>query len=145
MITSVTIKEFKELLKKGIVTFQYYKKDGSIRTAKGTLNSSLFSYTSAGSSRIPPFGYVTYWDVEKDGFRKFKEDNFIGADLDVKTKVSKIDDTKEEFESEVESVYNDLSDVLYKTLPSWSSRYGIDIDGTHLDEFLSQLKRHISL
>ena len=28
MIKSITIKEFKELLKKGIVTFQYYKKDG---------------------------------------------------------------------------------------------------------------------
>lgn len=143
MIKSISIKEFKELLKKGIVTFQYYKKDGSIRTAKGTLKSSLISYKSAGSSRIPPFGYVIYWDVEKDGFRKFIEDNFIGADLDVKTSVSKIDDTKE-FESEVESVYHDLNDILYITLPSWSSRYGIDIDGTHLDEFLYQLKKYIS-
>ena len=75
--------------------------------------------------------------------QKFIEDNFIGADLDVKTSVSELDDTKE-FESEVESVYHDLNDILYRTLPSWSSRYGIDIDGTHLDEFLYQLKKYIS-
>lgn len=126
---STDINVLNEELHNGVVEFEYTKKDGSIRTAKGTLNDeylpeklpdhiklncdavntlmkvknipSLKEYAQENGieylcSQIGEdmkMCYVftpikkeskvnedmmTYYDVEKDAFRSFKKDNFLG-------------------------------------------------------------------
>lgn len=68
-------------LRKGIVTFQFEKKDGTIRTAKGTTNPEFLAdkYTSKGGSGPERYGYTNYWDVEKNGWRCFDESRLIAV------------------------------------------------------------------
>ena len=72
--------ELKKSLKKGIVTFQYKKKDGTIRTAKGTTNVSIIedNYIYKGGEGPSRYGYTSYWDVDKNDWRCFNEKSFIG-------------------------------------------------------------------
>ena len=79
-IKKVTVTELREMLKKGTVTFQYTKKDGSVRTAKGTLKSDLITRKPDGGVCYPKeVGYTPYFDVEKDSFRVFAESKLIGV------------------------------------------------------------------
>lgn len=57
---------------RGIVTFAYEKADGSLRRAKGTLKDvqGLISEN---------YKTVRYFDVDANGFRSFKVENFITA------------------------------------------------------------------
>lgn len=75
------IKAFKEALKSGVVNFKFNKKDGTVREAKGTINSELIPETqlSNRTSRTytPNPNVVKYFDIEKEGWRSFNEDNFI--------------------------------------------------------------------
>lgn len=123
---STSVEVLNEELKKGVVTFEYTKKDGSVRTAKGTLNDELLpekipdrvtfdtdaidalmyakgintleEYAKANGleylgvvGTLPKFQYVfkkaekshnenqvSYYDVDKDAFRSFVKDNFLG-------------------------------------------------------------------
>ena len=72
--------ELKKSLKKGIVTFQYKKKDGTIRTAKGTTNVSIIedNYIYKGGEGPSRYGYTSYWDVDKNDWRYFNEKSLIG-------------------------------------------------------------------
>ena len=72
--------KLKKSLKKGIVTFQYQKKDGTIRTAKGTTNVSIIedNYTYKGGEGPSRYGYTSYWDVDKNDWRCFNENLLIG-------------------------------------------------------------------
>ena len=75
----VTPAQLHDMLCKGIVKFQYTKKDGSIRTAVGTLKSSLITRKPAGGeNKVKGAGYTTYFDIEKDAFRCFAEAKFLG-------------------------------------------------------------------
>ena len=65
-------------LKTGLCAFQFTKKDGSTRTAFGTLDSSLFNYEAKGGRSFSSVEYVRYWDFEKNNWRMFKLDNFLG-------------------------------------------------------------------
>ena len=113
---STSVEVLNEELKKGVVTFEYTKKDGTVRTAKGTLNDELLPeklpdrvtfdtdaidalmYAKANGleymgvvGTLPKFQYVfkkaekshnenqvSYYDVDKDAFRSFVKDNFLG-------------------------------------------------------------------
>ena len=57
---NINLNRFEELLENNIITFQYKKKDGSIREARGTKNSKYISDTC-------PF------DLERDSIRFEKE------------------------------------------------------------------------
>lgn len=63
-------------MKKGIVKFMYTKLDGTIRTAWGTLKSSLMPETS-GTGRKPNETILTYFDTEKESYRSCKIVNLI--------------------------------------------------------------------
>ena len=56
---------------KGVVTFQYRKASGEIRTAVGTLKSGVVNYEPKGTNRKPCYSTIAYWDIEKKGFRSF--------------------------------------------------------------------------
>lgn len=65
-----------------IVAFSYWKKDGTIREAHGTLNSALIPEDKRpkGDSkpRKPNYLCFAYFDVDKQEWRSFTLDKFIG-------------------------------------------------------------------
>lgn len=80
-------KEFYARLQKEKVRFQFKKKDGSTRDAYGTLIADLLpkpahsSDTKASArdrmKRHFPDDSVFYYDLDKEGFRSFKMENFV--------------------------------------------------------------------
>lgn len=84
------VAEFKKKLSAGEVKFKYMKKDGSERTAVGTLDPKLMNLPEKKTSsdidnaaakqkkaRKLPADSVFYYDLESKGFRSFKMSNFI--------------------------------------------------------------------
>lgn len=76
-----SVKNIREALKKGVVTFQYKKNDGTIRTATGTTNLDTISenYTFKGGQGPERFGYVSYWDMDKQDWRCFNESRLVAV------------------------------------------------------------------
>ena len=76
--------DFRNQLRNGIYRFSYFKSDGSIREATGTLNMELIpedkrpSLQGGDGGRLLPPGVFTYYDLEKKAWRSFRYDNFIG-------------------------------------------------------------------
>ena len=121
---STNIEDLLEEMKNGVVTFEYTKADGSVRTARGTLNDEYlpeklpdtlvfekdvidalmvakeiltledyakenglkFVFCSDHNYVFEPLNkdveyssnLVRYYDIEKDHFRSFKKENFLG-------------------------------------------------------------------
>ena len=75
------LEELKERLKHEVVAFRYFKKDGSKRTAIGTLDSTKSTYlanyenSSANYTKNPDV--TTYWDVNKNAWRTFKNNLLV--------------------------------------------------------------------
>jgi hypothetical protein len=77
------------LLQKGVVTFDFFKLNGEVRKAVGTLcpeaDSNFRNYLEAKgdhngdrqSQEIENSGKITYWDVEKKGFRSLNVANLV--------------------------------------------------------------------
>ena len=74
------VKELKQELHKREVKFSYWKKDGSIREARGTLNSEVYGKDNepTGSGRPVPENQVRYYDLDAQGWRSFLAENLIG-------------------------------------------------------------------
>lgn len=64
-------------MRAGIVSFAYEKADGSMRRAKGTLHDAASAIK--GTGRPDDGRTVKYYDVEADGWRSFRVENFITA------------------------------------------------------------------
>lgn len=58
-------------------TFHYRKKDGTIRIATVGIVPSNYTFKST-TTKINPF-IERYFDLEKNAFRSFKVENFIGV------------------------------------------------------------------
>lgn len=71
-----TRNKFIDLLKNNIVSFKFVKKDGTIRKAKGTLAESIIPEIK-GNGAEKPSSILTYYDVEKKGWRSFNDYQFI--------------------------------------------------------------------
>ena len=69
----------KKELHKRTVKFKYNKKDGSVREAKGTLNSFIYGKENepAGSSRSVSENQIRYFDIDANGWRSFLVENLI--------------------------------------------------------------------
>ena len=72
--TRMGIVPFDKQMHKGIVSFAYEKSDGSLRKAKGTLKDIQNLIKGTGSEN---YKTVRYFDIEANGFRSFKVENFI--------------------------------------------------------------------
>jgi hypothetical protein len=74
-------KKLREQLKLNIVYFVYKKKDGEIRNARGTTNITLlnvfFGQNIMSHKEITRNELITYYDIDKLGWRCLKEDNLI--------------------------------------------------------------------
>jgi len=73
------VKELKTELHKREVSFKYYKKDGTIRDAKGTLNSEIYGKENEpiGSGKTIPENQIRYYDINSNGWRSFLSENLI--------------------------------------------------------------------
>ena len=81
---TTSLDEFSNLLKEGIVEFEFIKKDETVRSAKGTLESSLLPPPKpAGDSEVATRkkndSVFVYYDLEKNAFRSFVKESFLGA------------------------------------------------------------------
>lgn len=74
------VKELKQELRKREVKFSYWKKDGSVREARGTLNSEIYGKDNEplGNGYITPENQVRYFDIDAKGWRSFLAENLIG-------------------------------------------------------------------
>lgn len=75
------INELKKRLKDGEVSFTYRKKDGSLRTARGTTKMD-----SVPEEHQPKGGYSSpdnvcrYYDINSEGWRSFLNENLVSID-----------------------------------------------------------------
>ena len=81
--------DFRKKLSTGVWRFSYFKKDGSIREAVGTLDPSLIPEHASKSSDeanqwMPCYETFTYYDLKAGGWRSFCLDLFIGFVEEVK-------------------------------------------------------------
>jgi hypothetical protein len=70
------------MLREGIVEFEFIKKDGSVRQAKGTLVAEHLPAPKADSdtpARKKNDNVMVYFDMEKKSFRSFVKESFVGA------------------------------------------------------------------
>ena len=85
--------DFRAKLQTGVFRFSYFKKDGSIREARGTLDMSLIPEKDRPKSGLDPGASprrngesglrqegltFSYYDLLAAGWRSFRIDNFIG-------------------------------------------------------------------
>ena len=81
---------FRDQLRTGVVTFSFFKEDGSIREAKGTLNGVLIpaedlpksdddnSSSPARRHSAEVYSAIPFYDIDKKGWRSFSINRFIG-------------------------------------------------------------------
>lgn len=62
-------------MRAGVVRFAYEKADGTLRKAAGTLYE--VAATIKGTGRPNDALTIRYYDVEADGWRSFKVENFV--------------------------------------------------------------------
>ena len=72
-----------DMLHKGIVEFEFIKKDGSVRSAKGTLDPAHLPPAKPVDGEAVPRkkndSVFVYYDMEKNSFRSFVKTSFLGA------------------------------------------------------------------
>lgn len=79
---TTNLTEFSNMLREGIVDFEFVKNDGSIRQAKGTLVAEHLPAPKADSDNTPRKkneNVMVYFDMEKKAFRSFVKESFVGA------------------------------------------------------------------
>ena len=77
-------------LAKGLLEFSYMKDDGTLRHARGTLCDGVSdrfdewkrkqaekTKDKEAESKNKPREIITYWDLDKEGFRSFRADRLI--------------------------------------------------------------------
>lgn len=77
----VTVSELVEMLRtNNEVRFQFIKKDGSVREARGTMvNTIIKPHLRGGESTTKARGLITYFDLDKNQFRCFDPMRFEGV------------------------------------------------------------------
>ena len=69
---------FRDQLRSGIYRFSYFKKDGHIREARGTLDFDYIPEDKWPHGQINDSTAFAYFDLDAQGWRSFCLDNFIG-------------------------------------------------------------------
>lgn len=90
--------KFRKWLRDGLVTFSYYKRDGELREARGTLNDLLIPRDDRPKGIVPERvnTSVTYYDIDKKEWRSFRISQFIEFDTVYELKTIKEKRTKRE-------------------------------------------------
>ena len=74
---------FRDQLRTGVYRFSYFKIDGDIREARGTLCMDLIPEDNMPKSgmdpnAVEPANPFRYYDLDAEGWRSFRLENFIG-------------------------------------------------------------------
>ncbi|MCD8261764.1 MAG: SH3 beta-barrel fold-containing protein, partial [Bacteroides sp.] len=64
-------------LMEGIVKFHFYKTDGTLRQAQGTLNTNYLPKTLKMTRSKTNPQQMVYFDTDKNSFRSFKKSNLL--------------------------------------------------------------------
>lgn len=82
---NTSLEKLRECMTYSIVRFSYKKTNGEVRDAMGTLNSKLIEERGGslpnGTGKAPTDTFP-YWDVNSEGWRSFRRENFVWADID---------------------------------------------------------------
>ena len=91
--------DFRTKLRTGVWRFSFFKRDGSIREARGTLDLSIIpadkvpkSLSGASDVRPKNESAFPFFDLDKQEWRSFRLDNFIGFVSPVNQSTSKPED-----------------------------------------------------
>lgn len=79
---TTSVEDLNKMLHEGIVEFEFIKKDGSVRQAKGTLLAEYLPAPKAdsdGKTRKTNENVMVYFDMDKQSFRSFVKESFVGA------------------------------------------------------------------
>ena len=77
---TTSVEELNKMLHEGIVEFEFIKKDGSVRQAKGTLLSEHLPAPKADATpRKKNDDVLVCFDLDKKSFRSFVKASFVGA------------------------------------------------------------------
>lgn len=77
---TTSVEELNKMLHEGIVEFEFIKKDGSVRQAKGTLLTEHLPAPKADATpRKKNDDVLVYFDLDKQSFRSFVKASFVGA------------------------------------------------------------------
>jgi hypothetical protein len=77
---TTSVEELNKMLHEGIVEFEFIKKDGSVRQAKGTLLSEHLPAPKADATpRKKNDNVLVYFDLDKKSFRSLLKASFVGA------------------------------------------------------------------
>jgi hypothetical protein len=77
---TTSVDELNKMLHEGIVEFEFIKKDGSVRQAKGTLLAEHLPAPKADATpRKKNDDVLVYFDLDKKSFRSFVKASFVGA------------------------------------------------------------------
>lgn len=77
---TTSVEELNKMLHEGIVEFEFIKKDGSVRQAKGTLLTEHLPAPKADATpRKKNDDVLVYFDLDKKSFRSFVKASFVGA------------------------------------------------------------------
>lgn len=66
------------MMREGGARFCYRKEDGEGRRASGTLCAPWMPGKPKGAGRKPNPGVVSYWDIDRGGWRSFRVERFQG-------------------------------------------------------------------
>jgi len=79
-----TVEDLNVALNEGEVVFQFEKKDGTIRTARGTKNFKVMnidpSTAFSGKEYNKSDAVIRYYDLDKLSWRSFRKEKFITID-----------------------------------------------------------------
>ena len=77
---AMMIESLKEKLRNGVAHFIFIKKNGEIREAFGTTNSSVASkYTNGNGISREYFKTTAYFDIEKGEWRSFRWESIVNV------------------------------------------------------------------
>ena len=75
---AMMIEDLKHKLRTGVAHFLYIKKDGTIREAWGTTNSTLaHKYTNGNGVSREYYKTTAYFDIEKGEWRSFRWESIV--------------------------------------------------------------------
>lgn len=80
-----SLETLRECMQHSVVRFSYKKTNGEVRDALGTLNPATIEEHGGslpnGTGKAPTDTFP-YWDVNSEGWRSFRRENFVWADID---------------------------------------------------------------
>lgn len=123
-------RKFREKLQHNIVVFKYIKLDNTIRRARGTLIKRYLPPIKGTGVEKPDYQFV-YYDIEKKGWRSFRDFKFIKVISETPDKAeetrekTKLRDVKSH--AEIEKEKKDMEEKEKSEKPEKSEKKKIDM------------------